>query len=72
MSPYTPEELAQIKANLIQVKSNLAKGVTSIELNGEKITFRPLAEMRQIIAMLESDISSSTSSGFYTPSFSRG
>lgn len=65
MTAYTADQLAQLK-------SNIAKGVTSVELNGEKVTFRSLDEMRQIVAMIEAEISPSRSSGFYRPSFSRG
>jgi hypothetical protein len=34
----------------------LGKGVTSMEVNGEKVSFRSLAEMRQIKGMMEDEL----------------
>lgn len=34
----------------------LGKGVTSLEVNGEKVTYRSLAEMKQIKAMMEGEL----------------
>lgn len=61
---YTAEQLAQLKANI-------ARGVTSIEMNGEKVTFRSLDEMRQIVAMVEREVAPTASPGFYRPIFGR-
>lgn len=63
---YTPEQLAALKANI-------AKGVTSLEVNGEKVTFRSLDEMRRIAAMIEDELSPvPRRGGFHLPTFSRG
>lgn len=63
---YTPEQLAELKANI-------AKGVTSLEINGEKVTFRSLDEMRRIVKMMEEDMDIAPArGGFYLPTFSRG
>ncbi|SEI10038.1 phage head-tail joining protein [Paracoccus alkenifer] len=34
----------------------IAKGVTSLEVNGEKVTYRSLNEMMRIKAMMERDL----------------
>lgn len=67
MSKYTAADLAHIK-------SMIAKGVTSIEVAGEKYNFRSLDEMQRTAALIEAEVnpSSSRSSGFYLPTFSRG
>ncbi|AZV00336.1 phage head-tail joining protein [Paracoccus sulfuroxidans] len=63
---YTPEQLAELKANI-------AKGVTSLEINGEKVTFRSLDEMRRIVKMIEEDLGiTPRRGGFHLPTFSRG
>ncbi len=63
---YTPEQLAALK-------DNIAKGVTSLEINGEKVTFRSLDEMRRIVKMIEEDLDIvPRRGGFYLPTFSRG
>lgn len=35
----------------------IGKGVTSLEVNGEKVTYRSLSEMMRIKAMMEADLS---------------
>lgn len=62
---YTAEQLAQLKANI-------ARGVTSLEVNGEKVTFRSLDEMRRTVAMIENEVSPVSRPGLYRPKFSRG
>lgn len=63
---YTPEQLSQLK-------ENIAKGVTSLEINGEKVTFRSLDEMRRTVAMIEDELSVvPRRGGFHLPTFSRG
>lgn len=62
---YTPEQLSELKANI-------AKGVTSLEINGEKVTFRSLDEMRRIVKIMEEDMDIAPArGGFYLPTFSR-
>lgn len=67
MSKYTAADLAHIK-------EMIAKGVTSIEVAGEKYNFRSLDEMQRIAAMIESEVNPAArrSSGFHLPTFSRG
>lgn len=66
MTAYTHEQLAQLK-------SFVARGVLSGELAGEKVTFRSLDEIRQIIAMMEAELNpaSAGSGSMYRPTFSR-
>lgn len=62
---YTEQDLAALKANIV-------RGVTSLEVNGEKVTFRSIAEMREIVAMIEADLSPRRDTGLHLPTFSRG
>lgn len=62
---YTEQDLAALKANIV-------RGVTSLEVNGEKVTFRSIAEMREIVAMIEADLAPRRDTGFHLPTFSRG
>lgn len=67
MADYTHEQLAQLR-------SMIAKGVTSLEQNGEKVTFRSLAEMvaieKRMAAILE-PASAGANTGLHNPRFSR-
>lgn len=67
MSKYTAEDLAHIK-------QMIAKGVTSIEVAGEKYNFRSLDEMQRTAALIEAEVNPSArrTTGFYLPTFSRG
>lgn len=63
---YTPEKLAQLR-------DMIAKGVTSLEQNGEKVAFRSLAEMVAIESRMAKALGEQPArSGLHTPSFSRG
>ena len=62
---YTAQHLAELKANI-------ARGVTSLELNGEKVTFRSLDEMQRIVAMIERELDPLPASRLLLPTFSRG
>ena len=62
---YTAQHLADLKANI-------ARGVTSLEVNGEKVTFRNLDEMQRIVRMIEQDLDPRPTSSLLTPTFSRG
>lgn len=43
----------QIQAAITSLRLAVAKGVTSLEVNGEKVTYRSLDEILRTIAMLE-------------------
>lgn len=64
-----------LQAALIQLETNMAKGVTSIEVAGEKVTFRSLDEMLRTLAFLERRISRSVARDLPSqqyPAFRRG
>ncbi|MBW7057304.1 hypothetical protein KY389_11470 [Paracoccus bogoriensis] len=46
---FTPADAAALKAAI-------AKGVQSVEINGEKVSYRSLAEMRQALQMIEDEL----------------
>jgi hypothetical protein len=64
MSGYTPEQLAELKANL-------ARGVAEISKGDERVKFRSLDEMRRIINDVEADVNGPRTRQHY-PTFSKG
>ncbi|MCG6111320.1 MAG: hypothetical protein MEQ74_03915 [Paracoccus sp.] len=48
--------MAYTQADADQLRANIAKGITSAEVNGEKVTFRSLADMRATLAMIEAEL----------------
>lgn len=65
MSDWTAEQLAAIKAAY-------AKGAAEIQLNGERIRFRSLAEMERIINRMESSVTNRTQPVARFAGYSRG
>lgn len=63
--PYTIEQYQQLCGMI-------AKGVTSLEQNGEKVTFRSLDEMRRIRSEMESALGLNTRSRASYPVFRKG
>lgn len=58
-----------------QLTANIAKGVTSIEVAGEKVTFRSLDDMLRTLAFLERRMSLSVGRDLpsqHYPAFRRG
>lgn len=53
------------------IRDMMAKGVLSIEQNGEKVTFRSFAEMRQTLAWLERERDGKPLGAVHTPKYSR-
>lgn len=62
MSAYTQDQYDTLCAMI-------AKGVTSLEQNGEKVTFRSLAEMRQIKAEMEQALGRRAAPRIHYPAF---
>lgn len=60
MTAYTMEQYQTLCAMI-------AKGVTSIEVNGEKVTFRSLSEMRRIRTEMEAALGLNTRSQLTYP-----
>lgn len=56
--------MAFTQADADRVRAAIAKGVSSVELNGEKVTFRSLAEMRETLRMIEDDLSGASAGRF--------
>lgn len=65
MTPYTIEQY-QTLCGMI------AKGVTSLEVNGEKVTFRSLSEMRQIKTEMEQALGLTARPAVHYPTFLKG
>lgn len=65
MTPYTIEQYQTLCAMI-------AKGVTSLEQNGEKVTFRSLAEMRQIKTEMERALGMTSRPTVHYPTFLKG
>ncbi|AZV00195.1 MULTISPECIES: phage head-tail joining protein [Paracoccus] len=66
--------MAYTAADLAALKANIAKGVTSLEVAGEKVTFRSLDEMLKLAAVIEAELDAGLSrrGGLHLPTFSRG
>jgi hypothetical protein len=64
VSGYTQEQLAGLR-------DAAAKGVTSLEYNGEKVTYRSLDEMLRLIAVIERSLASATPRTHF-PTFRKG
>ncbi|WP_312530220.1 phage head-tail joining protein [Paracoccus sp. (in: a-proteobacteria)] len=65
--PYT-------QADADRLRAAIAKGASKIELNGEKVEFRSLADMRETLNMIESELAGGQRSAFRIsyPRASRG
>lgn len=63
--PYTTEQYFQLCAMI-------AKGVTSLEQNGEKVTFRSLDEMRRIKTEMEQALGMTARPRVHYPTFLKG
>lgn len=48
--------MAYTQADADRLRIAIAKGVSSAELNGEKLTFRSLADMRATLAIIEAEL----------------
>lgn len=65
MANYTTEQYQQLVGML-------AKGVTRIEVAGEKVEFRSLDDMVRVKGMMERDLGLVATPGAQYPSFQRG
>ncbi|KFI24358.1 phage head-tail joining protein [Paenirhodobacter enshiensis] len=52
--------MAYTQAHLDLIKESYASGVTSVSYDGKTTTYRSLAEMKQIIATIEGELSSTS------------
>lgn len=60
------------QAQLDAARDNYARGVRVIQRGEEKLEFRSLQEMRQVISEMEQDLSGKAPRRQHYPSFSRG
>ncbi|OWJ69829.1 hypothetical protein CDV50_16040 [Haematobacter massiliensis] len=56
--------MAFTQADADRVRAAIAKGVSSVEVNGEKVAFRSLAEMRETLRMIEDELAGAASGRF--------
>ena len=54
-----------------RLRSAIAKGVSSVELNGEKVTYRSLAEMKEALRMVEGELAGGVGAGAFRTSYPR-
>lgn len=60
------------QADLTELKKHYAKGVSELTLNGERVRFRSMAEMRELIREIEGEINNTRSLGASYPEYSKG
>ena len=58
--------------DLAELKSNYARGVAEISRGDERVKFRSLSEMKQIISEVESGLSGKKTTGVHYPTFDKG
>lgn len=49
--------MAFAQADADRLRAAIAKGVSHAKINGEELTFRSLAEMKETLRMIENDLS---------------
>ncbi|SCY61689.1 phage head-tail joining protein [Paracoccus tibetensis] len=62
--------MAFTHADAAALRAAIAKGASSLELNGEKVSYRSLKEMRETLAMIEAELSA-TPAGLSRVSYPR-
>lgn len=65
MSGYTAAQLAELKANY-------ARGVKSVQKGDERVEFRSMSEMAEIIRRIEAELAATAPARQVYPAFSRG
>lgn len=56
--------MAFTQADADRLRQAIAKGASRLELNGEKVEFRSLAEMKETLRMIEAELA-----GPFSPAF---
>ncbi|WP_273689032.1 phage head-tail joining protein [Ketogulonicigenium vulgare] len=64
--------MSKVNSQIEQIEDMIAKGVLSLEQNGEKVTFRSFDEMQRTLTWLYRRRDGDTRKTFHTPKFSRG
>lgn len=52
------------QADAERLRAAIAKGVSEAEVNGERVRFRSLAEMKETLIMIEDDLAGRASGSF--------
>lgn len=56
--------MAYTQADADRLRSAIAKGASEVEVNGERVRFRSLADMRATLAMIENELAGRSGSAF--------
>ena len=56
--------MAYTQADADRLRSAIAKGASEVEVNGERVRFRSLADMRATLAMIENELAGRTGAAF--------
>lgn len=56
--------MAFTQADADRLRASIAKGVSEAEVNGERVRFRSLAEMREVLAMIEGELAGAQGPAF--------
>jgi hypothetical protein len=63
--------MAFTQSDADRLRSAIAKGVSSVELNGEKVTYRSLAEMKEALRMVEGELAGGAGAGAFRVNYAR-
>ena len=67
--------MAWTQTEIDELKKNMAKGIQTAMINGEMVTFRTLAEMRELLGVMETSVNGGASASrvkTFHPTTSRG
>ncbi len=66
--------MAWTQTDIDKLKQAIGRGARSLELNGEKVTYGSLSEMRKTLAMMEAEVNGTSPSSptIVYPKTSRG
>ena len=56
--------MAYTQADADRLRSSIAKGASEVEVAGERVRFRSLADMKETLAMIEAGLSGSKGPAF--------
>lgn len=56
--------MSYTRADADRLRSAIAKGISKAELNGERVEFRSLADMKETLRMIESELAGQSGAGF--------
>ena len=56
--------MAYTQADADRLRSAIAKGASEVEVNGERVRFRSLADMRATLTMIENELAGRSGAAF--------